>query len=182
MSKNVKTLDGITLSPKAADPVSAVEGEIYRSDGSARSEGVHEFKNGAHSRIGRLRKIDMDVNGPYADSGAQDNILSEAIPDELDGATLLSAKLALFSTGSSGNTEIDIRLVRGASAPVTIYSVKPILNNATATDITSTGATTESAGTLSTTVFQAGDYLILDIKQVPDTTAAGFKVTLTFDE
>ena len=181
MSANIKKLEGLTLKQQSVDPTSPADGQLHASDGTARSEGLHMYQNGSQSRVGRLRKIDLDINGPYQDSGAQDNILSEKIPTELDGAKLLGVTLALFEKGTSGNTEIDIRYVRGAAAPATIFSVNPAINHATATDILSTGATTEATGTLSITNFLAGDYLILDIKQVP-VGGAGFKVTLTFDE
>lgn len=51
MSKPRKFKEGIALLPVSADPSSPVEGQLQRSDGTARAEGIWEYKSGAWNAI-----------------------------------------------------------------------------------------------------------------------------------
>lgn len=53
MSSNIKQfLTGIALEPLSADPSNPVEGQLQRSDGTVRSKGVWEYKDGSWQELG----------------------------------------------------------------------------------------------------------------------------------
>jgi hypothetical protein len=101
--------NSITNNPLSADPVSPVEGMQFRSDGTVRSKGLWEYKNGVWVQIGSgsgsgaVSNYLSNGDGSAGTAGwtRYKNTTPGAIPEVTPGGTP-TANLTLTSTTTSG--------------------------------------------------------------------------------
>lgn len=112
------------------------------------------------------------VNGPYSHSGAVDGVVKTTtnFPIEITGIRIL-----IDTAGTSGTTEIDVKVKSGGGSFTSVLTTKPSLSYTSGNDaLSSNGVVNPTYSTLS-----AGDILRLDLTSV-QTDGRGFVVRIDY--
>ncbi|MCK9370529.1 hypothetical protein M0R04_11515 [Candidatus Dojkabacteria bacterium] len=190
MGLNTKTFGtGITLEPQSADPASPSEGQLQYADGTARTEGIWVYKNGAWVQpdAGNAATVTTNANltGDVTSSG---NATTYTTVPILKGGTGQTTKAPAFDALSPMTTGGDI-IYGGASGTGT-----RLANGSAGQVLTSAGGTSAPAWSspasapssfnqvdnLSFVTSVAANALTIDIKDASGNTPSATTTSISF--
>jgi len=110
-------------------------------------------------------QIHFEVQGNYSKSSTKEDVMFYQVMQDL---TVLSARLYVYTPGSAGSTQVDIKRKRGAGAYTSLFTTKPSIPYTAGASKSSDNGTGATAAVIDSTVDEllAGDILRFDFTAV----------------